>query len=242
MPSGKAAQVSHGEIGNVGDVGVGVGARLKINLDQAHAGHRAGFHVIDAAAKGEESLEGIGDVRFDLLRGHPVVKGGDEDDGNIDGRKHVDGHLREAGDSQDTNEKADDDDEVGMANREGWHVYSIPGSFDELRGDQLAFLELILLAEDDRVVFAQSGKNFHFSGGLQTELHFALLEAFLGIHEQGNALACSCGLDRLHRNGENVRRGMQRDAYAWHTFPVPVRKLGFGTVTSVCMVRVPGSI
>jgi hypothetical protein len=30
--------------------------------------------------------------------------------------------LREAGDSQDTNEKADDDGEVGMANRESWHV------------------------------------------------------------------------------------------------------------------------
>ncbi len=125
---GQAPQVGHGKIGNLGDVCIGVGARLKINLDQAHAGHRTRFHVIDAAAKGEESFEGIGDVRFDLLRGHPTVKGGDEDNGNIDGRKHVDGHLREAGESQDTNEKADDNGEVGMANREGWHVYSILGA------------------------------------------------------------------------------------------------------------------
>ena len=118
----EAAQVSHGKVGNIGDVGIGIGAGLKIDFDQAHAGHGAGFHVIDAAAESEESFESIGDVGFDLFRGHAVIKRGDEDNRDIDGRKHVDWHLREAGDSQDTNEKADDDGEVGMANRESWHV------------------------------------------------------------------------------------------------------------------------
>ena len=68
MPCGQAPQIGHGQIRNLGDVGVGIGAGLEINLDQAHAGHRARFHVVDAAGQREEALERVGDVRFDLLR------------------------------------------------------------------------------------------------------------------------------------------------------------------------------
>jgi hypothetical protein len=41
-------QVRQRQIGNLGDVGIGVGARLKIDFDQADAGHRARLHVIHA--------------------------------------------------------------------------------------------------------------------------------------------------------------------------------------------------
>ena len=64
----KPAQVRHGQVGNLRDVGVGIRARLEVDLDQAHAGHGPRFHVIDAAAQREESLERVGDVRLDLLR------------------------------------------------------------------------------------------------------------------------------------------------------------------------------
>ena len=50
VPCGKSSQVRHRQVGNLRYVRIGVGARLKINLDQAHAGHRPRFHVIDAAA------------------------------------------------------------------------------------------------------------------------------------------------------------------------------------------------
>ena len=53
----QAPQVGHREVGDLVDVGVGVGARLEEHLDDAHAGQRPRLHVIDAAAEREEPLE-----------------------------------------------------------------------------------------------------------------------------------------------------------------------------------------
>ncbi len=149
----QAAQIGHRQIGNLRDVGIGVRARLKINFDQADAGHRTRFHVVDAAAQGKKSLERVGNVRFDLLRRHAVVKRGDQHDGNIDRRKHVHRHLHEAGDAEHADKKTNHDDEIWMSYRKSRHRYSIPGGFDELRRNQLAWLELSLLAEHHHFVF-----------------------------------------------------------------------------------------
>ena len=67
MPCGKSPQIRHGQIGNLRHVRIRIRAGLKINFDQAHAGHGTRFHVVDAAAESEKSLERVGDVRFDLL-------------------------------------------------------------------------------------------------------------------------------------------------------------------------------
>ena len=111
----KPPQVRHREIGNLRYIGVGVRARLKIDLDQADAGHRARFHVIDSAAQGEETLERVRDIGFDLLRRHAAVKGGHFDHGNIDRRKHVHRHLHEGGEPKNADEKAYHDDEIRMS-------------------------------------------------------------------------------------------------------------------------------
>ena len=209
---GKPPQIRHGEVGNVGDVGIGVGAGLKINLDQAHAGHGAGFHMIDAAAQREKSLEGIGDVRFDLFRRHAVVERGHQHDGNIDRRKHVHRHLRQAGNPQDANEKANDDDEVRMAYGKCWHLGLLHSSgFDEFWRNQLAFLELILLAENDGFIFAEAGKYFGVGGSPKPSFTSRLSTSIRGVHHQHGALAASRGFHRLHRDGQNVGHGVQRD-------------------------------
>ncbi len=96
----QAPQVGHGQIGNLRHIGIGVGARLEIDLDQAHAGQRARFHVVDAAGQREEALERVGDVRFDLLRRHAAVERGHQHHGNVDRRKHVHRHLNHAGDAR----------------------------------------------------------------------------------------------------------------------------------------------
>ena len=53
--------------------------------------------MIDAAAERKESLERIGDVGFDLLRRHAVVKRRDDHDRNVDLRKKIDRHARDRG-------------------------------------------------------------------------------------------------------------------------------------------------
>jgi hypothetical protein len=40
--------------------------------------------VIDVSAERKESLEGVGDIGFDLLRRHARVKSGNYDDRHID--------------------------------------------------------------------------------------------------------------------------------------------------------------
>src|ERR1700679_249981 len=75
---------------------------------------------------------------------------------------------------------------------------------DELGRDQLAFFELILLAEHDGVAFAQSGEHLGIGSGHQANLHLPFLEMICRIYDQNRALAGSRGLDSLDRNGEHV--------------------------------------
>src|SRR4029077_16813343 len=103
---GKAAEGRHGETGNRAEVGIRVCAGLKINLDEAHAGERTRFDVINAAGKGEETFKGVGDVCFDLLRRHAEIKGSHHDNGNVDGRKKVDGHAHESDGADDGDDQA----------------------------------------------------------------------------------------------------------------------------------------
>ncbi len=86
------------------------------------AGERARFDVIDVGAEREEALEGIGDVAFDLLRRHAGVEGGDDDDGNIDGREEIDRHGDDVDDADDQHHERDHDDEEGIAEGKFWHV------------------------------------------------------------------------------------------------------------------------
>ena len=90
----QAPQLRHGQVGDGGDRGVGIGAGLEIDLDQAHAGQRSRLDVVDAAAQREEPLEGIRDVGFNLLRRHAVVKRRHHDNGNLDLGKQIDRHAR----------------------------------------------------------------------------------------------------------------------------------------------------
>jgi hypothetical protein len=52
--------------------------------------------MIDTTAEREESLERISDIGFNLLGGHSIVKSGYQDHGNVDGRKHIHGHLHQS--------------------------------------------------------------------------------------------------------------------------------------------------
>ena len=111
----KPPQVRHRQIRNLSHVRIRVRTWLEVDLDEAHAGHRPRFHVIDSAAQREESFECIRDVRFDLLRRHAAVKRRHLYDRNVDRRKHIHGHLDEGGESQHAHEEANHDDEIWVA-------------------------------------------------------------------------------------------------------------------------------
>ncbi len=108
----KPAQVCHGEIGNVAECGVGIGAGLKINFDETDAGEGARFDVVDVAAKSEESLEGVGNVGFNLLRRHASVEGSNYDDRDVDLREQVHRHAHHGGDANHCDHQTDHDDEI----------------------------------------------------------------------------------------------------------------------------------
>ena len=77
--------------------------------------------MLDVAAQREEALETAGDVGLDLLRRHAGVERRDHNHGNIDRREQVDRHPGQAGDADDGDDQADDDDEIGIADRKAGH-------------------------------------------------------------------------------------------------------------------------
>ena len=94
MPGGRRFRSASARLENCGDIGIGVGSGLEVNLDNADAEQGAGFHVVDAAGQGEEALQRIGDIGFDILRRHAGVERGDHDLGQIDRREQIDRHAR----------------------------------------------------------------------------------------------------------------------------------------------------
>ncbi len=72
--------------------GVGIGAGLEVNLDEADAGQRARLAVIDVGGQGEEALEGVGDVGFNLLRRHAAIESGHHHHRHVDLGEKIDGH------------------------------------------------------------------------------------------------------------------------------------------------------
>ncbi len=88
----QSAQVGHRQVGNVAQRRVGIGAGLEVDLDEAHAGQRARFAVVDVGRESEEPLEGVGNVGFNLLRWHAVVKRRYNHHRHIDLWKEIDRH------------------------------------------------------------------------------------------------------------------------------------------------------
>jgi len=109
----QTAQVGHGKIRNVAQGRIGIGTRLEVNLDQAHAGKRAGFAVVDVRGQREETLERVGDVGFDLLGRHAVVKRSHHNHRHIDLGKQVDRHTHDIHYADKRYHQAQHQDEVG---------------------------------------------------------------------------------------------------------------------------------
>ena len=77
--------------------------------------------MIDIAAQSKKALEGISDVRLDLLRGHPGVKSGYHDYGNVDLGEKVHGHTGHGGDAHYRDNQTQHDDEIWISEGELGH-------------------------------------------------------------------------------------------------------------------------
>ena len=107
----QTAQVGHGQVGDVAQRRIGIGARLEVDLDEADAGQRARFAVVHVGGQREEALEGVGDVGFNLLRRHAVVESGHDHHGHIDRREKVHRHARHGHRSDEQHDQAEHEDE-----------------------------------------------------------------------------------------------------------------------------------
>ena len=117
----QAAQIGRCEIGDDADGVIGVRAGLEIDFDEADAGKRARFDVVDAAREREESLESAGDVVFDLFGRHARKERRHHDHRNVDRWEQVHRHSQQTRHSHHTGYEADDDDEKRIAKGETGH-------------------------------------------------------------------------------------------------------------------------
>src|ERR1700758_879699 len=77
--------------------------------------------MVDSTAQCEEPFEGVGDIRLNLFWRHAVIEGGNQHDGNVNRRKHVNRHLDDAGYAKYADKQAEDNDEIRMSQRKRWH-------------------------------------------------------------------------------------------------------------------------
>src|ERR1700730_9674667 len=77
--------------------------------------------MVDSACQCEETFKCVGNVGFDLLWGHPAIKRGHQNHGDINRRKHVHGHPSNAGQPKNTNEEAYNNEQVRMSDSKRWH-------------------------------------------------------------------------------------------------------------------------
>ena len=117
----QAAQIGHGEVGNVAQRRIGIGAGFEVDLDQAHAGERARLAVIHIGGQRKEALEGVGDVGFDLLRRHAVIERSHHHHRHIDVGKQVHRHAHHGHRSNQRHHQAQHEDEKGKTQGKLWH-------------------------------------------------------------------------------------------------------------------------
>ena len=77
--------------------------------------------MIDAASQCEETLVGASDIVLDLLRRHARKESGHNYHRNLDRREEVDRHLEDACNADDTNDEANYNDQIGIADGKFGH-------------------------------------------------------------------------------------------------------------------------
>src|SRR5258708_33867151 len=154
---------------------------MEVHPDDAHAGQGSGFDVVDAAAHREEALKTARDIGFDLLRRHSVVKRRNHYHRDVHRWEHVHRHPDEAGDTDNSDNQADDDDEIGRPDREPRHLLTFLGSADrrDFRVHLLSAVQTGAVADHHQISFRQSGANLDHTRGLNPQRDAPRLAALL---------------------------------------------------------------
>src|ERR1700686_4229962 len=77
--------------------------------------------MIDPASQGKKSFERAGNVAFNLFRWLAAKKSRDHHHWNLDGREQVHGHARYGGCADDGDHQAQNNNQIGVLNREAGH-------------------------------------------------------------------------------------------------------------------------
>src|SRR5271156_1622554 len=84
--------------------------------------------MVDTASQGEKPFERVGDVGFNLFRGHAGIKRRHHHHRNIDVGKEVHWHACHGRYADHCDDQAQRDDEKWISNGEAGHVYRAPCS------------------------------------------------------------------------------------------------------------------
>src|SRR5208282_528922 len=122
----QTSKIGHRQVRDVAKSGIAIAPRLEVNLDQAYTRQRAGFDVVDVAAEGKKALERIGNVRLDLLRRHPCVKGRNHHHWNLDLREQIHRHPNHGRHAHDGDHQTKHDDEERVLQSESRHYFRSP--------------------------------------------------------------------------------------------------------------------
>src|SRR5215469_4896024 len=108
----QALEIGKSQVGEFRDIGVGAGSGLEVHTNDADTEQRPRLHVIDAAGQGEETLQGIGNGGFNVLRRHSRVERGHHHFRQIDCGEQIHRHARQAGDANHHQHETDHDNEI----------------------------------------------------------------------------------------------------------------------------------
>ena len=89
-------------------------------------GQRARFAVVHVRSQSKEALERIGDVGFDLLGRHAVIKSGHDYHRHVNLGEQVDRHADHGDRADQRNDQADHQDEEGITQGELRHYWPPP--------------------------------------------------------------------------------------------------------------------
>ncbi len=105
-----------GRSGELRDRGIDLGARMEEDFDDAEAGKRLRFHVLDIVdGDGEAALGADGDGFGHFLGRDAAIAPDDADHGDIDLREDIGGHAEDGEHAQNHDQHRHDDEGVGAA-------------------------------------------------------------------------------------------------------------------------------
>src|SRR5262249_33047058 len=141
------------------------------------------------------------------------IERGDGHDRDVHRRKHVHGHLYQAGDAHDGDEQADDDDEIRIADSKFRHDNSTNLESGGFGTDFYARLKPGAAAEDDDVALVEAGADLDAARRLDAERDFARFHTIVRRDHEDVAAVFAVAIYGHRRDRQDARVPLKREIH-----------------------------